>query len=429
MEFSTEYAKQADKDDPLSGYRKEFCIPSHGKATDVLYFTGNSLGLQPKKARDIVLEEMDDWARLGVEGHTQARRPWISYHENFSASLARITGANETEVVAMGTLTANLHFLLVSFYRPTTTRRKIVCEAKAFPSDQYALQSQIAFHGGNPKTDLIELAPRPGEQYLRTEDILSTIKAQRNEIALIMLGGVNYYSGQWFDMEAITRFANQQKITIGWDLAHAMGNVPLKLHDWGVDFAAWCSYKYLNGGPGCVSGVYIHEKYHKDKKLPRFAGWWGHDKQSRFDMPEAFNPIQTAEAWQHSNPPILGMASLLASLELFDRAGMDALRKKGVQLNQYLRFIVNEISQRTAVPINIITPETERDHGCQLSLVFPKNGKALFDHISEAGVIADWREPDVIRMAPVPLYNCFEDIYQFGRKLEKAIEKTMERNV
>ncbi|MCC5917659.1 MAG: kynureninase [Cryomorphaceae bacterium] len=428
MEYTAEHATLLDQNDPLAKFRSHFYIPPHGKTAEKLYFTGNSLGLQPKRAKELILEELEDWAQLGVEGHVHAKRPWMPYHENFTASLARLTGAKESEVVAMGTLTNNLHLLMVSFYRPEGKKRKILCESKAFPSDQYALKSQIAFHGGNPKTDLLELQPRPGEFTLRTEDIIDTIKQNKDEIALIMLSGVNYYTGQCFDMEAISKVANQNKTVIGWDLAHAMGNIPLKLNDWGVDFASWCSYKYLNGGPGCVSGVFVHQKHHKKKDLHRFAGWWGHDKSSRFDMPEDFVPIPSAEAWQLSNPPILGMTALLASLELFDQAGMKALREKAVKLNKYLRFVVNEISERSGVSINIITPEEEKAHGCQLSLVFPKNGKALFDILTAQGVIADWREPDVIRMAPVPLYNRFQDIYEFGKKLEFAIEKTMERN-
>jgi kynureninase len=429
MEFTLEYARELDAQDPLSKFRSQFHIPKHNTSGEVLYFTGNSLGLQPKRAKELILEELEDWAKYGVEGHTDARRPWMPYHENFTASLAKLTGAKTSEVVAMGTLTANLHFLMVSFYRPTATKRKIVCEAKAFPSDQYALKSQIEFHSGDPSTDLIELHPRPGEYCLRTEDIIETLKQRRDEIAMLMMGGVNYYTGQLFDMKAITAAAKKLGIVVGWDLAHAMGNVPLELHNWNVDFAAWCSYKYLNGGPGCVSGIFVHENHHKNTKLPRFAGWWGHDKSGRFSMPDTFQPIPSAEAWQHSNPPILGMTALLASLELFDEAGMDELRKKGLALSAYLRFVVKEITERTGVPIHILTPENEQAHGCQVSLVFPSNGKLLFDRLTEKGIIADWREPDVIRMAPVPMYNRFEDIYEFGRILEKAIEKTVERNV
>ncbi len=429
MDFSLKYAQERDSADPLKEFRSAFHIPPHGNNGSCIYFTGNSLGLQPKKAKEYILEELEDWAALGVEGHTQARRPWMPYHENFTQTLAQLTGAKSSEVVAMGTLTANLHFLLVSFYQPSEHKRKIVCEAKAFPSDQYALKSQIAFHGGNPETDLIELHPRPGEHCLRTEDIIETLQARQDEIALVMLSGVNYYTGQLFDMAKITSAAKKLGLVVGWDLAHAMGNVPLQLHDWGVDFAAWCSYKYLNGGPGCVSGIFVHERYHKQNDLPRFAGWWGHDKENRFAMPDTFVPIASAEAWQHSNPPILGMTALLASLELFEKAGIENLRIKGLELHAYLRFVINEISQRTGVSMQIITPENEQAHGCQVSLILPSNGKALFDAITEKGVIADWREPDVIRMAPVPLYNSFEDIYTFGHILEKAIEKTVNRHV
>ena len=418
--FTHNFAAQADAEDPLHKYRNQFFFPQH-KGNPVVYFTGNSLGLQPKKAKEIVLEELEDWAKFGVEGHTEARRPWLPYHEFFTEKLAKVVGAHPTEVVAMNGLTANLHFLMVSFFRPQGKRTKILCEGKAFPSDQYALKSQLRFHGLDPKEHLIEITPDPETELIEDDRVVAAIDEHRDELALVLLGGVNYYTGQWFDMARITDAAKRAGAKMGWDLAHAAGNVPLELHKWGVDFAAWCGYKYLNGGPGGVSGVYIHEQYHGQKDIPRFEGWWGHNKENRFTMPEEFEPIPTAEAWQLSNAPVLSMAPLLASLDLFEEAGFAALRQKSLNLTGYLAFVIEQLAQSTGVALKVITPLAAQRRGAQLSVVIPNKGKAIFNTLTAEGVIADWREPDVIRMAPVPLYNSYEDIYRFGKILEKAL--------
>lgn len=413
---SREFALEADQKDPLAKLRDQFHIPQHN-GKDVMYFTGNSLGLQPKDAKKYIDEELEDWKNLGVEGHVHARRPWMPYHENFSRSLARLVGGKEEEVVALGTLTNNLHLLMVSFYRPTQSRYKILCEAKAFPSDQYALASQARFHGFDPDEAIIEIAPREGEHTIREEDFMQAIEEHGHEIAMMMIGGVNYYTGQVFDMEKLTAKAHEKGIIVGWDLAHGIGNIELKLHDWGADFAAWCSYKYLNSGPGSIAGIFIHERHHGMKDIPRFEGWWGHDKSSRFAMPDKFEPIPTAEAWQLSNVPVLAMAAHRASLDIFDSIPLEDLRARGRRLSNYLRSVLKEVSELTNRPIEIITPEIEKESGCQVSVLFPGLGKDLFDQLLDKGVIADWREPHVIRMAPVPMYSSFEDIYRFGETL------------
>lgn len=419
-QFSENFAKQADQQDELKEFRKQFLFPRH-KDQPVVYFTGNSLGLQAKEARQMLLQELDDWAQLGVEGHLKAQRPWLPYHEFFSEKLAQIVGAHPTEVVAMNGLTTNLHLMLVSFYRPRGKRTKIVCEGKAFPSDQYALKSQLRFHGLNPQEHLIEVMPDE-EGLISNDQIVQAIDQNREELALVMLGGVNYYSGQWFDMPRITDAGHRAGALVGWDLAHAAGNVPLELHKWNVDFAAWCGYKYLNSGPGGIAGVFVHEKYHGQKDIPRFEGWWGHNKQERFKMEENFDPIPTAEAWQLSNAPVLAMTPLLASLKLFEVAGMPRLRKKALLLTGYLEFVIKEVARQSGKPLRIISPAQPNERGCQLSVIVP-GGKKVFDSLTAEGVIADWREPDVIRMAPVPLYNSFEDIYRFGRILLKSLKK------
>lgn len=419
FENSAAFAAKMDQADPLSGYRKEFNFPQFTK--DVIYFTGNSLGLQPKAARAAVLQEMDDWAHWGVEGHFHAKNPWFAYHEFFTKSLAKLVDAQENEVVAMNGLTPNLHFLMVSFYRPTKQRYKILCEAKAFPSDQYALESQVKFHGLNPNEALVEVAPREGEHLIHLEDILSAIEQHKDELALVMIGGVNYYSGQVFDMKTITAAAHKVGAIAGFDLAHAAGNIPLHLHDWDVDFAAWCSYKYLNGGPGAVSGVYIHERHATNPELIRFAGWWGHDKSTRFLMQKGFVPMPSAESWQMCNAPVMNMASLKASLELFDAVGMAALREKSLKLTGYLEFLIHQLSAQGKGGFEIITPSNPEERGCQLSILAKDHGRPLFDKISERGVVADWREPNVIRVAPAPLYNSFEDVYRFAHILSESL--------
>ncbi|MGB0177556.1 MAG: kynureninase, partial [Owenweeksia sp.] len=399
-QFTEAFASEQDQNDTLSSYRKEFVFPIIADRTSI-YFTGNSLGLQPVKAKELILKELEDWAKYGVEGHTEARKPWLPYHEFFTRTLAGIVGAKDEEVVAMNGLTTNLHLLMVSFFRPQGRRNKIICEAKAFPSDQYALKSQLRFHGLDPETHLIEIQPDPETELIDEKRIYQAIEEHGDELALLMMGGVNYYTGQYFDIAGITKAVQEVGAIAGWDLAHAAGNVPLKLHEWNVDFAAWCGYKYLNSGPGGVSGVFVHERHHGQKDIPRFEGWWGHDKSSRFAMPDEFVPIPTAEAWQLSNAPVFSMTPLLASLELFEKAGMKALREKALKLSGYLEFVIHEVARETGVALKILTPSNPDKRGCQISLVIPENGKKIFKYISARGVVADWREPDVIRMAPV----------------------------
>lgn len=417
------YAAQAlDAADQLKLYRERFHFPTFTK-NPVRYFTGNSLGLQPKSVREKVNTELDDWAKWGVEGHFHGTNPWYKYHEFLTEASARIVGALPKEVVVTHSLTTNLHLLMVSFYRPEGKRTKILCEAKAFPSDLYALESQVRFHGLDPYLDLVAMSPRDGEHTLRDEDILNKIAELGDTLALVMFGGVNYYTGQLLDMKSITEAGHNVGATVGFDLAHAAGNVKLELHDWGVDFAAWCSYKYLNSSPGGVSGMYVHEKFAKRPDLPRFAGWWGYDKSTRFMMEPGFVPMEGAEGWQLSNAPVLGMAAHWASLEIFDEVGMDKLRAKSDELTAYLEFILDELSAKYGEKCNfeIITPREKHRRGAQLSILLHGKGKEVFESISENGVVADWREPNVIRVAPVPLYNSFEDVYYLGKYLEEAI--------
>lgn len=417
-----EFALELDKNDPLKHFRDMFYIPlMFGK--ECIYFTGNSLGLQPKSTQDYVVDELEDWASLGVEGHLHARNPWLPYHEIFPKQLSKIVGCLPNEVVVMNSLTVNLHLLMVSFYRPAKQRYKIICEAKAFPSDQYAFETQAKYHGYNPAEAVIEVSPREGEHTLRTEDIISTIQKHGDTVAVVLFGGVNYYSGQLFDMKTITEAAHSVGAYAGFDLAHAAGNVELFIHDWNIDFACWCSYKYLNSGPGGVGGVYIHEKHVSNKDLPRFAGWWGYTKETRFNMEKGFEPIPTAEGWQLSNAPILAMAAHKASLDVFDEAGIDKLRAKSKLLSGYLHFILNEINSRKKEKVlEIITPANEKERGCQVSMLMLNKGKEIFNELTKNGVIADWREPNVIRVASVPLYNSFEDVYRFGEIISSILK-------
>jgi kynureninase len=408
------FASELDAKDELRNYRNEFHIPLQKNGEEHIYMCGNSLGLQPKRTKQFLNQELDDWATFGVEGHFHAKNPWLPYHEFLAESYAKIVGAKSTEVVAMNTLTVNLHLMMVSFYRPTQKRHKIIIEGDAFPSDIYAVESQIKHHGFLPESSLIKLRPRDGESAIRTEDISAIIEREGDEIALIMLGGVNYYTGQVFDFEKITKIAHNKGINVGFDLAHAAGNIKLELHKWGVDFAVWCSYKYLNSGPGSVAGAFVHEKHH-NTNLPRFAGWWGHNKEERFKMPDKFNPITSAEGWQLSNPPILSLAAIRASLSIFDEVGMDKLVSKSKKLTDYLVFLLNSIESDR---IEIITPE---ERGCQLSIRVKNGDKKLFDSITIKGVIADWREPDVIRVAPIPLYNSFQDVFDFYSLLKEEL--------
>lgn len=409
-----EFALELDAKDELKKYREEFHIPLQKSGEEHIYMCGNSLGLQPKRTKKFLNQELDDWATFGVEGHFHAQNPWMPYHEFLTESYAKIVGAKNTEVVAMNTLTVNLHLMMVSFYRPTQKRFKIIIEGDAFPSDIYAVESQIKHHGFNVGNSLIKLTPRNGESCIRTEDIEEIIEKEGDSIALIMLGGVNYYTGQVFDFKNITKISQKKGIKVGFDLAHAAGNIKLDLHNWGVDFAVWCSYKYLNSGPGSVAAAFVHEKHHQNN-LPRFAGWWGHNKEERFKMPDEFNPIESAEGWQLSNPPILSLAAIRASLSIFDEVGMDKLVAKSKKLTNYLLFLLDSIETDR---IEIITPE---ERGCQLSIRVKNGNKTLFDEITEKGVIADWRDPDVIRIAPVPLYNSYQDIFQLYTILKDLI--------
>ena len=417
-----EEADNLDNQDSLKAYREKFFFPET-QAQHCIYLVGNSLGLQPKNVSDYINIELEDWAKYGVEGHFEARHPWFSYHELLMDKGAKIVGARNGEVVHMNGLTTNIHLLMVSFYRPTEKRYKILCEGKAFPSDQYALESQVKFHGFQPGDAIIELFPREGEHTLREEDIETAIEKYKDELALVFIGGVNYYTGQLFDMERITSIAHKAGITVGFDLAHAAGNVPLKLHDWDVDFAAWCSYKYLNSGPGSVSGIFVHEKHADNKNLLRFAGWWGHNKEKRFKMEPGFNPIRGAEGWQLSNAPVFAMAPHLASLEIFDAVGMEKLREKSLKLTGFLERLVKDVAVANDAKIEIITPADPDRRGCQLSLLTHGYGKEVFDYLQKNGVFADWREPNVIRIAPVPLYNSFKDCYHFAELLNDALKK------
>ncbi|MDA7804012.1 kynureninase [Crocinitomix sp.] len=421
---SLEFAKEKDSTDPLRSYREKFYIPVIN-GIETIYFTGNSLGLQPKSTKEYIDAELDAWKNWGVEGHFEAKKPWFAYHEFLTEKAAKIVGAKPIEVVVTHSLTTNLHLLMVSFYRPTKERYKIICEKKAFPSDQYALESQVNFHGYSTEEAIIEIGPRAGEHTIHEEDIIAAIKEAGDSLAMVMIGGVNYYTGQLFDMDTITKAGHAVGATVGFDLAHAAGNVKLDLNKWGVDFAAWCSYKYLNSSPGGVSGLFVHEKHAHNKSLPRFAGWWGHDKETRFLMEPGFNPMPGAEGWQLSNAPVLGMAAHLASLDIFDEVGMDALIEKRVDLTNYLEFLINDLTERKGelCSFEIITPKNPNQRGAQLSILLHGMGKSLFDAITKMGVIADWREPNVIRIAPVPLYNSYEDAYRFIECLEKAINE------
>ena len=408
FEESLNFALEQDQNDPLRNYRDQFYFPQHdGK--DCIYFCGNSLGLQAKTVEKHILQELEDWKKFGVEGHFDGTNPWMHYHHFLEEPAAKLVGASKEEIVIMNTLSVNLNLLMVSFYQPTATRFKIMIEADAFPSDHYAVQQQAKFHGLNPKDAIIQLYPRKGEHTLRTEDILESIKEHGDSLALVMLGGVNFYTGQFFKLQEITQAGHAVGAKVGFDLAHAAGNVPLQLHDWDIDFATWCSYKYLNSGPGGVSGVFIHQKHHKNKDIPRFAGWWGHDEKTRFKMDKEFVPMKSAAGWQMSNAQILPMAAHWASLKIFNDVGMKKLRAKSEQLTAYLEFLLLQ----NDFGLEIITPNNKDERGCQLSLLTGENGKSLFEKLQKHGVIADWREPNVIRIAPVPLYNSFEDAWRF----------------
>jgi kynureninase len=410
------FAKSLDRNDPLGAFRSKFSLP--GKKW--IYFTGNSLGLQPKTTKAFVVSELTDWAKLGVEGHFHAKRPWLYYHKFAKKTLSRIVGAAPEEVVAMNQLTVNLHLMMVSFYKPSHGRFKIIAEAGAFSSDQYAIESQIRLHGLHPDAALIEVEPRAGEYTLRTEDVVKVIKQNADQLALVVFGGVQYYTGQFFDIPAITKAAHDAGAFAGFDLAHAVGNVPLSLHDDDVDFAVWCSYKYLNSGPGGIAGAFVHEKHFDNKELPRLAGWWGYQEHDRFEMKKGFVPMQGIDAWQLSNFPVLSGAAHLASLEVFSKAPMKALRKKSLMLTAFAEYLLKQMDPEEKY-FTIITPADPKQRGCQLSILMKSNGKKVFDKLTKAGVIADWREPDVIRIAPVPLYNTFEEVWRFGQIFKKSL--------
>lgn len=418
-EYNLASARKWDAEDILRQFREQFHIPKVNNR-EVVYLTGNSLGLQPQDAEAAMNAELEDWARFGVEGHFHARHPWYSYHERLTAGAASLVGARRNEVVMMNQLTSNLHFLLVSFYRPHGKRVKILTEHRPFPSDSYALASHIKFHGLDPKQHLVEVQPREGEHTLRTEDILARIEELGDELALVLFSGVQYYTGQFFDIAAIAAKAHEVGAMAGFDLAHAVGNVPLQLHDWEVDFAVWCTYKYLNSGPGSVGGAFIHGR-HIASDLPRFGGWWGHDKKTRFLMGPEFNPMPTAEGWQVSNAPVLNMAIHFLSLTQFVNAGMERLREKSLLLTGYAEAVIKEVGAKHGVNLEIITPADPAQRGCQLSVIAHGKGKLLYDRLTQEYVSVDWRAPNVIRLAPVPMYNSFEDVYRFGQALEKCL--------
>ena len=412
------FAREMDATDPLRNYRERFHIPKGSNGQDCVYLCGHSLGLQPTTARCYVEQELEDWSALGVEAHFRGKNPWMPYHRLLTEQTSRLMGAKPMEVVVMNSLTVNLHLMMVSFYRPTSRRHKILIEESAFPSDQYAVKSQIRYHGFNPADSLIELKPREGERVLRKEDILELIEREGDLIALIMLGGVNYSSGQFFDLGSITKAGHVKGCVVGFDLAHAAGNLPLKLHEWDVDFAVWCSYKYLNGGPGCIAGCFVHERHAHNADLPRFSGWWGHDQQTRFQMGPEFRPMLGAEGWQLSNPPILSLAALRASMEIFDEVGMPAVREKSLLLTGYLEFL---LQQQQSERFSIITPPEPERRGAQLSIRVPNGDRTVCQRLTEEEVLCDWREPDILRVAPVPLYNTFQDVQAFVEKFAAAL--------
>jgi len=415
-----DFALHLDADDPLRGYRERFHIPTGPDGRLCAYLCGNSLGLQPKAARELVERELDAWATLGVEGHFKEEAAWYSYHELFRDSGARLVGARPGEVVMMNSLTVNLHLMMATFYRPAGARTKLLIEEPSFPSDLYAVTSQVRHHGLDPTGHLLTVSPRPGEHLLREEDIESLLAARGHEVALVLFNAVNFLTGQFLGVERLTRAAHAQGCIIGWDLAHAAGNVMLSLHDWDIDFAAWCSYKYLNAGPGAVAGCFVHEKHGANLSLPRLAGWWGNDPATRFRMQQerAFVPRAGADGWQVSNPPILALAPLRASLELFGEAGMSALRARSERLTGYLEFLLDRLPPGQ---FEVITPRDPARRGCQLSLLVHDRPREVLANLEREGVVCDFREPNVLRVAPVPLYNTFHDVWRFADALRRAL--------
>jgi kynureninase len=421
LENSLSFAQSVDIADPLRKFRTEFLIPTVDDKEQI-YFLGNSLGLQPKRTPLYVMQVLDEWKQYGVEAFFVGEQPWLHYHDQLIQPLAKIVGALPNEVVVMNQLTVNLHLMLVSFYQPIGRRNKIICEAKAFPSDQYMLETHIRQRGLHPGEVLVEIAPGEGKDLIREEDILATIEQYKDELALVLWGGVSYYTGQVFDMQKITEAGHKAGAKVGFDLAHAAGNIKLQLHDWDVDFACWCSYKYLNSGPGAIGGAFINERFHTGASLQRFAGWWGYKKEKRFLMEPGFDPISTAEGWQLSTPSPVLYASHKAALEIFDEAHFDAIVKKGQELSDYLLFIIDDLNSKLSEPIiKVLTPRDEKEKGCQVSMLMLQKGKEVFDSLTRNGVFSDWREPDVIRVAPVPLYNSFEEVWRFGEVLEEVM--------
>lgn len=415
-----DFALKQDQDDPLRGYRQQFHIPKDAKNNHLIYMTGNSLGLQPKHTKSYVNQELEDWATLGVEGHFEAKNPWLGYHELLTKAMANVVGAKPIETIVMNTLTANLHFMMVSFYQPTKTRYKIVIESDAFPSDKYAVESQLRHHGFDEKEGVILWKPRKGETLLNYEDLEAILDHQGDEIALIMIGGVNYYTGQFFDLKRIATLGHKHKCVVGFDCAHGAGNVQLNLHDSGADFAVWCTYKYLNAGPGSLAGCFVHERHAYRTDLNRFTGWWSHNKATRFNMRGEFDQLPGAEGWQLSNPPILSMAAIKASLDMFAEVGMEKLTAKSKKLTGYFEFLLKALGEDV---IRIITPNNPNARGCQLSIQVKNADKLLHKKLTKAGVVSDWRAPDVIRCAPTPFYNSFEDVYRLVEKLKAILNE------
>ncbi|MGB5944095.1 MAG: kynureninase [Leeuwenhoekiella sp.] len=415
---SLAYAKEADAQDPLRKFREEFHFPKDENGNNLIYLCGNSLGLQPKKAQDYIQEELDNWAEIGVEGHFKARIPWTAYHESLTENMAEVVGAKPGEVVVMNTLTTNLHLMMVSFYRPTEKRYKIIIESDAFPSDSYAVKSQIHQRGFDPEASLLLWKPREGEDLCRFEDLEKLMQEHGHEVALLMIGNSNYYTGQKYQIKKITELGHRHGAFVGFDLAHGVGNIDADLHENGPDFAVWCTYKYLNSGPGSLGGCFVHERHADDKDIPRFTGWWGHKMESRFNMRVGFDPIPGAEGWQLSNPPIMSMAPIRASLELFAEAKFKNIRAKSIKLTGYLEYLINEIKDDR---IHILTPTNPEERGCQLSIQVKHADRSLFDGFMASGIICDWREPDVIRVAPAPLYNSFEDVYEMAVRLRELL--------
>jgi kynureninase len=410
FETSADFAAAMDARDPLAHFRDRFYIPAAPDGSDAVYFCGHSLGLQPKTVREYVEEELHDWEKLAVEAHFRGRHPWLPYHRFLTDNMAALVGAKPIELVMMNSLTVNLHLMLISFYRPTPGRHKIVIEGDAFPSDRYAIKSQLRYHGFQPEEALIQLKPRPSESTIRQEDIDALLEREGDSIALVWIGGVNYATGQFFDMPAITRAGHARGCVVGFDLAHGAGNVPVKLHDWDVDFAVWCCYKYLNGGPGCTGGCFVHERHAHSWELPRFAGWWGHEEETRFLMGPQFKPAAGAEGWQLSNPPIMSMAPLRASLDVFAEAGIERLREKSISLTGYLEFLLD---QRGSSKFSIITSREPERRGAQLSVRVPQQGQGVCDRLNAEGILCDFRQPDIVRVAPAPLYNSYRDVHRF----------------